>query len=91
MLAVSAYDAMDAIYKLTEAQRGNLDPEKSAQLLKTLRLNSPRGAVTFDPETRDIIQTMYIRRTEKRGDKTANIELASYPNIDASHVDDSGR
>jgi branched-chain amino acid transport system substrate-binding protein len=91
MLAVSAYDAMDAIYKLTEAQHGNLDPEKSAQLLKTLRLNSPRGDVAFDPETRDIVQTMYIRRTEKRGNKTANIELASYPNIDASHVDDSGR
>jgi branched-chain amino acid transport system substrate-binding protein len=91
MLAVGVYDAMDAIYKLTEAQHGNIDPEKTAQLLKTLRLTSPRGDVSFDPETRDIVQTMYIRRTEKRRDKLVNIELASFPNINASHIDDSGR
>jgi len=68
-LAVSVYDSIDTIYKLAEAQHGSLDPDKSMQLLRTMHLDSPRGDVSFDPETRDVVQTMYIRRTEKRGDK----------------------
>jgi branched-chain amino acid transport system substrate-binding protein len=88
-LAVSIYDAMDAIYKLAEAQHGALDPDKSMQLLRTMHLTSPRGDVSFDPETRDVVQTMYIRRTEKRGGKLVNVEIGSFPNVDASHVDDA--
>ncbi len=87
-LAVSIYDAMDAIYKLTEAQHGTLDPDKSMQLLRSMRIASPRGEVSFDPETRDVVQTMYIRRTEKRHGKLVNVEIASYPNMNASHLDD---
>jgi branched-chain amino acid transport system substrate-binding protein len=88
-LAVSVYDSIDTIYKLAEAQHGSLDPDKSMQLLRTMHLASPRGDVSFDPETRDVVQTMYIRRTEKRGDKLVNAEIASFPNVDASHVDDA--
>ncbi len=79
---------MDAIYKLAAAQHGALDPDKSMQLLRTMHLASPRGDVSFDPETRDVVQTMYIRRTEKRGGKLVNVEITSYPNLDASHLDD---
>lgn len=86
MLAVSAYDSLAAIYKLVAAQHGNVDPDKTMQLLKTLRLSSPRGEIAFDPQTRDIIQTMYIRRTEMRGSKIVNVELAAYPMVDASHL-----
>ena len=56
------------------------------QVVKTLRLQSPRGEIAFDPDTRDIIQTMYIRRMEKRDDKIVNVELASYPMVNASHL-----
>ena len=86
MLAVSAYDALGAIYKLVDAQQGNLDSDKSMQVVKTLRLQSPRGEIAFDPDTRDIIQTMYIRRTEKHGGKIVNVELATYPMVNASHL-----
>jgi branched-chain amino acid transport system substrate-binding protein len=88
MLAVGAYDVIDAIYKLVDAQHGNIDAEKTGQLFRTLRLQSPRGEVSFDPETRDIIQTIYIRRTEKRGGVLGNVELEAYPRVNASHLDD---
>jgi branched-chain amino acid transport system substrate-binding protein len=87
MLAVSAYDALNAIYKLVDEQHGNVDPDKTMQSIKTLRLQSPRGDIAFDPETRDIIQTMYIRRTEKCGDKLVNVAIAAYPMVNASHLD----
>ena len=71
MLAVSAYDSVAAIYKLVELQQGNLDPDKSLQLIKTLRLQSPRGEIAFDPDTRDIIQTMFIRRVESAATRSS--------------------
>ena len=36
---------------------------------------SPRGPIMIDPETRDIIQTVYIRRVEKVGDELLNVEF----------------
>ena len=36
---------------------------------------SPRGKITIDPETRDIVQTVYIRKVEKAGGKLANVEF----------------
>ena len=86
MLAVIARDAFAAIYKLVDAQKGNVDPDATMLLVKTLRLQSPRGDVAFDPVTRDIVQTMYIRRTEKRAGQIVNTEIAAYPNVNASHL-----
>lgn len=86
MLAEIAYDSLAAIYKLVDAQHGNVDPDTTMRLVKTLRLQTPRGPVAFDPQTRDIVDTMYIRRTEKRGGQLVNVELASYPAVDASRL-----
>src|SRR6266568_1028529 len=57
--AVAAYDTMAAIYKLAEAQGGRLDAEKTAELVKGLKLDSPRGPIEIDG-SRDIVQTIYI-------------------------------
>jgi len=42
---------------------------------------SPRGPISIDPETRDIIQTVYIRRVQKVGDKLQNIEFDKVENV----------
>ena len=36
---------------------------------------SPRGPILIDPETRDIVQTIYIRRVEKVGNGLRNVEF----------------
>ena len=42
---------------------------------------SPRGPIAIDPETRDIIQTVYIRKVEKVDGKLINVEIAAIPNV----------
>jgi branched-chain amino acid transport system substrate-binding protein len=81
--AVAAYDTMAAIYKLVEAQDGRLDAEKTVQLLKGLKLDSPRGPIEIDA-SRDIVQTIYIRRVERRNGRLENIEFSSIPNVPAT-------
>ena len=81
--AVAAYDAMAAIYKLAEAQGGRLDAEKTAELVKGLKLDSPRGPIAIDG-SRDIVQTIYIRRVERRNGRLENIEFSSIPNVPAT-------
>ncbi len=81
--AVAAYDTMAAIYKLAEAQGGRLDAEKTVELLKGFKLDSPRGPIEIDG-SRDIVQTIYIRRVERRNGRLENIEFSSVPNVPAT-------
>jgi branched-chain amino acid transport system substrate-binding protein len=43
--------------------------------------DSPRGPIAIDPETRDIIQNVYLRRVEKVGDRLANVEFETIPQV----------
>jgi branched-chain amino acid transport system substrate-binding protein len=77
--AVAAYDALSAMYKVIDAQKGQLDPDKTMEIVKTLKFESPRGPIMIDAATRDIVQNVYIRRTELKNGKLVNTEIASYP------------
>ena len=74
--AVSAWDAMDAIFKVVIAQKGVIDGEKTMELLKTYsNPDSPRGPISIDPDTRDIVQNEYLRQVKKVDGKLIQIEL----------------
>jgi branched-chain amino acid transport system substrate-binding protein len=77
--AVGVYDAFTAMYKVIEAQKGTLDPDKTMEIVKTLKFESPRGPIAIDPDTRDIVQNVYIRRTELKRGVLVNTEIDSYP------------
>ncbi|HEV8019818.1 MAG TPA: ABC transporter substrate-binding protein, partial [Candidatus Lustribacter sp.] len=62
--SVAIYDIMHAIYTVTEQQKGSLDPDRTMQLLRGLAFESPRGPLEIGRDSRDIVQTVYIRRTE---------------------------
>jgi branched-chain amino acid transport system substrate-binding protein len=83
--AVAAYDTMTAIYKLAEAQGGQLDAAKTIELVKGMKLDSPRGTIEIDG-SRDIVQTIYIRRVERRNGRLENIEISSVPNVPATEA-----
>jgi branched-chain amino acid transport system substrate-binding protein len=81
-LAVSGWDGMDAIYYVVREQKGRIDPERTMELLKKYRNpNSPRGPISIDPETRDIIQNEYVREVRKVGGRLMNVELETIPNV----------
>ena len=75
-MVVGAWDAMDAIYAAIRAQGGKIDPDKTMEFLKQYKsANSPRGPVSIDPETRDVINPEYLREVRKVGGKLANVEI----------------
>ena len=78
---VAQYDILSAIYRVVAAQNGNVDPDKTMQLIRGMKIESPRGPIEIDPQTRDIVQTIYIRRVDKVDGKYQNTELAAYPNV----------
>jgi branched-chain amino acid transport system substrate-binding protein len=77
--SVATYDIFTAIYKVADEQKGALDPDKTMALLRGMSFESPRGPIEIDPVNRDIVQTVYIRRTEKRAGKYVNVEIAAFP------------
>jgi branched-chain amino acid transport system substrate-binding protein len=80
-MAVAAYDGMAAIYDVAGKLGGNVDGDKAMALLKGWKRESPRGPIHIDPETRDIVQTVYIRRVEKRDGHYYNVEFEQFPGV----------
>jgi branched-chain amino acid transport system substrate-binding protein len=80
-IAVTTYDVLKAIYQVVEAQKGELDPDKTMELLKQIKFESPRGLIEIDPATRDVVQTIYFRKAEKVDGKVANVEFDSTPMV----------
>jgi branched-chain amino acid transport system substrate-binding protein len=46
-----------------------------------MKWESPRGPISIDPDTRDIIQNIYMRKVEKVGGELYNVEFATIPNV----------
>jgi branched-chain amino acid transport system substrate-binding protein len=75
-VAAAAWDGMDAIFHVVKAQKGRIEPEKTMELLKSYQNpNSPRGPISIDPATRDIVQNEYLREVRRVGGQLANVEL----------------
>ena len=74
-MAVAGYDGMHLIAETLKKTGGSTDADKFIAAAKGMTWVSPRGKITIDPETRDIVQTVYIRKVEKVGGKLANVEF----------------
>jgi branched-chain amino acid transport system substrate-binding protein len=79
--SVGAYDGMHAIDAALKKSGGKIDGESLVDAAKGLSWESPRGPISIDPETRDIIQTVYIRKVEKVDGHLVNVEIAAIPNV----------
>lgn len=77
-MSVAGYDGMAAIYTALNKTGGDPNASKFLIALKGAKWDSPRGSVAIDPETRDVTQTVYIRRTEQRGGSIYSIEFDKY-------------
>lgn len=77
---VGSWDGMGAIYEVARRLNGNIDGDKAVEILKSLKIQSPRGPIAFD-ENRDVVQNVYIRRVEKKDGKLYNVEFATIPAV----------
>jgi len=80
-MAVGAYDGMAMIYDIIAKLGGRIDAEKAMEVAKGWKRASPRGPISIDPQTRDIVQTIYVRRVEKRNGELWNIEFDKFENV----------
>ena len=85
-MAVAAYDGMAAIYEVSRKLNGKIDGDQAMAILKNIRMTSPRGPISIDPATRDIVQTVYVRKVEKVGNEPYNVEFDQF-----DHQKDPGK
>src|SRR5205807_2327686 len=75
-LSAGSWDGTDMIFAAIKAQKGKLDPDRTMEIFKHYKnADSPRGPISIDPETRDIVQNEYLREVRKVGGQPANVEL----------------
>jgi branched-chain amino acid transport system substrate-binding protein len=77
-LAVSVYDGMHLIYEALKKTAGDPNGEAMVAAMKGMAWESPRGPVSIDPDTRDIVQDVYIRRVERVDGELYNVEFEKY-------------
>jgi branched-chain amino acid transport system substrate-binding protein len=73
--SVGGYDGMHVIYEAVKKAGAKLDGESLVAAAKGLKWNSPRGPMSIDPETRDVVQTIYMRRVRKVAGELVNVNF----------------
>ncbi len=73
--SVGGYDGMHLIYESIKKAGGKTDGESLIAAAKGMKWESPRGPISIDPDTRDIVQNIYFRRVEKVDGKLVNVEF----------------
>jgi branched-chain amino acid transport system substrate-binding protein len=79
-MAVAAYDGMNAIYQVSQKLKGKIDGDKAMAVLKGMKIQSPRGPISIDPATRDVVQTVYVRKVENVNGQPYNVEFDQFAN-----------
>jgi branched-chain amino acid transport system substrate-binding protein len=77
-MSVGGYDAMHLIYEALKKTGGDTDGDKLMAAMKGMAWESPRGPISIDPETRDIVQNIYIRKVERKNGELYNVEFATF-------------
>ncbi len=81
-LSADGWDGMNAVFDLIKATNGKFTGDEAIAFLSHWKTdNSPRGPISIDPATRDIVQNVYIRKTEMKSGKLANVEFDTIPNV----------
>jgi branched-chain amino acid transport system substrate-binding protein len=80
-MSVGGYDGMAVVYEVARKLNGKIDADKAMEVIKGMKIDSPRGPIQIDPVTRDVVQTVYVRKVEKKDGKLFNIEFDKFENV----------
>lgn len=80
-MSVGGYDGMHLIAAVLNKTGGSTDADKFVDAAKGMKWTSPRGPISIDPATRDIVQNIYIRKTERVDGKLQNVEFDQVDNF----------
>jgi branched-chain amino acid transport system substrate-binding protein len=77
-ISLGGYDGMHLVYEALKKTQGKTDGEALITAMKGMKWESPRGPISIDPETRDIVQNVYIGKIEKVDGELYNVEFATF-------------
>jgi branched-chain amino acid transport system substrate-binding protein len=69
----AVYDSMELIYRAVAKFGPHVTGDQAIGFYKGLSIKSPRGSITIDPKTRDVIQDIYVQRVEKVNGTLENV------------------
>src|SRR5215470_15267692 len=76
-ISVGGYDAMHLVFEALKKTGGKTDGEALVAAMKGMKWESPRGPMSIDPETRDVVHNEYVRKVEKVNGQLYNVELST--------------
>jgi branched-chain amino acid transport system substrate-binding protein len=77
-MAVSGYDGMHLIYQALAKTNGATDGAALIAAMKGFAWESPRGPMSIDPQTGDVIHDIYIRKVDRMDGELHNVEFARF-------------
>ncbi len=77
-ISLGGYDGMHLIYEALKKTGGKTDAEALVGAMKGMKWESPRGPISIDPDTRDIVQNIYIGKVEKVNGELYTVEFATF-------------
>ena len=80
-MSVGGYDGMHLIYEALKKTNGATGGDALVAAMKGMAWESPRGPISIDAETRDIVQNVYMRKVEKVEGELYNVEFETFPNV----------
>jgi branched-chain amino acid transport system substrate-binding protein len=81
VFSIGGWDGMHLIYEALKKTGGKADGDSLIAAAKGMKWESPRGPISIDPNTRDIVQTVYIREVQRINGKAQNVEIDKIENV----------
>ena len=81
IFSIGGYDGVHLIYEALKKTGGKTDGESLIAAAKGMKWESPRGPMSIDPETRDVVETIYVRKVEKTAEGLRNVEIDKVENV----------
>ncbi len=80
-VSLGGYDGMHLLYEALKKTKGDASGDALLGAMKGMAWESPRGPISIDPDTRDIVNNVYIRKVEKLNGELWNTEFETFPNV----------
>jgi branched-chain amino acid transport system substrate-binding protein len=77
-VSLCGYDGFHLMYEALKKTGGNTDGDALIAAMKGMAWESPRGPISIDPDTRDIVQNIYIRKVERIDGQLWNTEFETF-------------
>jgi branched-chain amino acid transport system substrate-binding protein len=85
-MAVAGYDGMHAIYEALKKTSGSTDGKTLIAAMKGMNWESPRGPMSLDRDSGEVVHNIYIRKVEKVGGELRNVEFETFSNVEDPRV-----